>query len=294
MKLSVIIVSWNVREKLKSNLRALLDSKTDFEFEVFVVDNNSEDGSALMVESDFPAVNLVKNDANYGFAKANNQVIRQLESDFILLLNPDMIPGPNTLQNMIGWMDENPQACACSCRLIDEKGETVRQIRRFPRVWDQLAIVLKLPHIFGRILDNYIIKDFDYQKAQPVDSIRGAFFMINRKRVYDLLMFQDRTLPELDERYFLWFEEVDYCRQIKKGGGEVWYTPAAECRDLIGKSFDQLRGAQKQKYIRDSMLKYFRKWHSAWEYTLLLIAWLLIRLPVILAMKLGIKGRAKT
>lgn len=265
MSLSVIIVSWNVKEKLKKNLDALFKSEGDFGFEVFVVDNDSKDGSVKMVKNNFPEVKLIANKENLGFSKANNQAIKQAKGDFILLLNPDMQVQEDTLDKMIKWMKENKQASVTGCKLVNEKGEIVSHVRRFPRFLDQLAIVLKLPHIFPGVLNKYLIKDFDYSKESKVDSIRGSFFMIRREMI--------ENIGGLDERYFIWFEEVDYCKQVYQNGGEVWYAPFATCVDHVGQSFSQVNRMTTQRYFRDSMLKYFKKWHPAWQYWILRGAW---------------------
>ena len=98
----------------------------------------------------------------------------------------------------------------------------------------------------------------------------------------------------LDERYFLWFEEVDYCRRIKAAGGEIWYVATVECIDLMGQSFKQVQNMVKQRYFRDSMLKYFKKWQPAYEYWLLRLAWPLGLLIAWIGEKLKIESRAKT
>lgn len=270
MDLSVIIVSYNVREKLKKNLEAIFKSQGDFSFEVFVVDNNSIDGSADMVEEDFPEVKLIRNDKNLGFAKANNIAIKKSRSDFILLLNPDMQVFPETLFTSLIFAKKNPQAVVSSCLLIDSNNKTIKHVRRFPELLDQLAIVLKIPHIFPRVLKKYLYLDFDYNLAQKVDSVRGSFFFIN-KLEYQKLSKLD--LPLLDERYFVWFEEVDFCRQVYKMGGQVWYNPKSFCIDYIGQSFSLLKRGRAQKYFCNSMLKYFKKWHPLWKYYILKFFW---------------------
>lgn len=299
MNLSIITVSWNVKEKLRENLNALLGRTADgqgpeADCDIYVVDNNSEDGTAEMVKEEFPEVFLVDNNANLGFAKANNLVLRQVETKYALLLNPDMRVKKGALKDMLAWMEKNPQATVAGCHLVSETGETIKQVRRFPTVWDQLAIVLKLPHFFPNILKKYIRDDFDYTKEAKVDSIRGGFFMINLEAIGDLKMSLDRTLPQLDERYFIWFEEVDYCRQVYLAGGEVWYTPVAECLDYVGQSFKLVPRGQAQKYFQDSMLKYFKRWHGGLEYLILKVAWPVGKGLVFLGGKAGFKKKHNT
>ncbi|MDD5031424.1 MAG: glycosyltransferase family 2 protein [Patescibacteria group bacterium] len=286
MDLSIIIVSWNIKEKLRQNLLALEKSQGDLEYEIFVVDNNSADGSAEMVAKEFPEVKLLANSDNLGFAKANNQAIKQASGDFILLLNPDMRVFPDTLKNMLEWMRENREAAVAGCQLVNEKGETIKQARRFPRFWDQLMVALKLPHIFPSVLNKYLQVDFDYKKSAPVDSIRGSFFMIRRETIEKAGM--------LDERYFIWFEEVDYCQRVKKAGGEVWYTPAAKCLDYVGQSFNQLPRGRTQKYFRDSMLTYFKKWQPIWQYWILKLAWIPGMFMAWLGDRIRVKKRIRT
>lgn len=270
LDVSVIIVSWKVKERLRANLSALMPALNSLSAEVFVVDNNSQDGSAEMVAKEFPKARLIANRENLGFAKANNQAIKEAKGNFILLLNPDMLVFPETIKDMFAWMKANPQAVVAACRLETESGDLLPHVRRFPRLSDQLAIVLKLPHLFPSLLDAYLCKNFDYGQASKVDSVRGAFFMINRAAWQDI---SSSVLPLLDERYFIWFEEVDFCRQVYKNGGEVWYTPAARCLDYVGRSFNQVGVSRKQLYFQDSMLKYFQKWEPYWQYYVLKSIW---------------------
>jgi len=285
MNLSIVIVSWKVKEKLRDNLRSLSNSQ-NVSFEVFVVDNNSLDGSVEMVKEEYPKVKLIANRENLGFAKANNQAIKQASGRYILLLNPDMRVFDDTLSNMVAWLDHHELASVAGCKLIDDNSRIVRHVRHFPEFLDQLAIILKLPHLYPPILDKYLRSDFDYSKSAPVDSIRGGFFMIRAETI--------KKIGLLDERYFLWFEEVDYCRRVKEAGYEVWYANAAECVDLVGQSFKQVNLAVKQRYFRDSMLKYFKKWHSPLAYWLLRLVWPIAILAARIGNKVKIKSQVKT
>ncbi len=294
MDLSIIIVSWNVKDKLRENLRAIFQSEGDFNFGVFVVDNNSKDGTVEMIKKEFPQVVVIANSVNLGFAKANNQVLKQVNTPYVLLLNPDMRVRKDTLAKMLNWMKNNPQATVATCELIETNGATIKQVRRFPTVWDQLAIILKLPHIFPGILNHYIRADFDYQKTARVDSIRGGFMFINWTAVNKLPLDLNSTLPYFDERYFLWFEEVDWCRQIKEAGGQIWYTPVTQCFDYIGQSFKQLPRGRAQRIFRTSQLSYFKKWQPAWQYCLLKLTWPIGLFLTCLGEKIHLQIKAKT
>jgi len=270
MELSIIIVSYNVKEKLEKNLSTIFEFYGGFPLEVFVVDNASIDGSADMVAEKFPQAKLIKNERNLGFAKANNIAIRQAQSNFILLLNPDMLIFPETFINSLVFAKQNPRAVVSSCLLLNGNNETIKHVRRFPKLSDQLLIILKLPHIFPKILKSYLCHDFDYNLSQKVDSVRGSFFLINKK-AYQAI--SEGKNPLLDERYFVWFEEVDFCRQVYKMGGEVWYNAKSFCIDYIGQSFSLLKRGRTQKYFSESMLKYFKKWQPKWQYYILKLFW---------------------
>ncbi|NQU77333.1 glycosyltransferase family 2 protein [Candidatus Falkowbacteria bacterium] len=335
--LTIIIVSWNVKDLLKSCLESIAKAQGSLNLEVFVVDNASTDGTAEELENDakLPAstsqdsswrggrktcetsenaksnlnIKIILNKENLGFAKANNQAIRKANGEFILLLNPDMKLFPDTLINIVDWMKQNPQAKIAGCHLVDKRGQTVSHVRQFPTITDQLAIILKLPHIFPNILNKYLRKNFDYTRAQKVDSVRGSFFMIRSnlnesETPASRLQKGEDSSPHtvggdchprlLDERYFLWFEEVDFCRQVQQGKGEVWYTPSAKAIDHVGRSFKQLPRGKTQKYFMSSQLKYFQKWHPKPQYLLLKLAWPLGLAIAWMGEKLNLKSKTKT
>ncbi len=260
MDLSIVIVNWKVRELVRRLLNSIKEHTSGIEYEVFVVDNDSRDGSVEMIRSEFPWVKVIANTQNLGFAKACNQGIRESRGEFILLLNPDMLLLPNTLSGMLASMrnPENARVGIAGCHLIDERGKTVPHVRRFPHFSDQLAILLKLPHLFPRVLNRYLMSDFDYSKEARVDSIRGSFFMIRRAVI--------EKIGPLDEGFFIWFEEVDFCKRAARAGFEVAYTPSVQCIDYVGQSFKQVRLYPKQKMLTRSMIYYFKKHAPAWQW----------------------------
>ena len=263
MDLSIITVPWNVKDLVRDNFNSIYNNTTGIDFEVIAIDNQSKDGTVEMLRKEFPQVNVIANNYNAGFSKANNQGIKIAKGDFVLLLNPDMRVNKGTLEGMVKWMKEHPEAGVAGCKLVSQTGETLPHVRRYPTIWDQLVIMLKLVHLFPGLLNKYLYKDFDYETESEVDSIRGSFFMI-RREVLD-------KLKGLDERYFIWFEEVDFCRQTTNAGYKIMYTPVVSCVDFVGKSFSQVKRYKTQQMFTDSMLKYFKKWHPGWRYLLLKI-----------------------
>jgi GT2 family glycosyltransferase len=281
MNLSIIIVSWNVKEKLKNCLANIFSSRTDFNFEVFVVDNNSGDGSAAMVRQEFPQVKLTANAENLGFSRAVNQAYRQAAGEFIFLLNPDNFVFAETIKNLLNWLKQNDQAALAGCRLVDGEGKDIPgQVRKFPELFDQLAIVLKWPYLLPKILNKYLCAGFDYSKSAPVDSVRGSALAVRRSALEKFLPAERLKNGELlDERFFIWFEDVDLCRACRDKNLEVWYVSEAKCYDQVGQSFAQLPRLRAQKMFRDSMLKYFKKWQPFWQYAILYLAWT-VMLPI--------------
>ncbi|HTX86712.1 MAG TPA: glycosyltransferase family 2 protein [Candidatus Nanoarchaeia archaeon] len=275
MDLSIIIVSWNVKEKLNKCLTHLWLSQTNFVFEVFVVDNGSRDGSAAMVREEFPEVKLIANDGNLGFARAVNQAFRQSAGEFIFLLNPDNFVFPSTIDSLVNWLKINRRAALAGCRLFDKNSLDIKgQVRKFPGLFNQLAIVLKWPYLFPGILNRYLRIGFDYDRPAIVDSVRGSAMAIRRSVLESALPDERWQRGELlDERFFVWFEDVDLCRTFRAAELEVWYTPAARCYDQVGQSFSQVPRITAQKYFRASMLAYFRKWKPFWQYCVLWLAW---------------------
>lgn len=262
--LSIVTVGFQSRDFVRELLNSLFTARGDLSIEYFVI-NNSQDDLIAMVEKEFVPrcddrlkIYTIQNKENLGFARANNLGIARAMGRYVLLLNPDMRLHADTLMNMVAWMDANPQAGIAGCKLLTQSGSIQPHVRRFPQVRDQLGILLKIPHVWPGFLNSYLMTDFNYDAPARVDSIRGSFFMIRRSVI--------EKLGGLDERFFIWFEEVDYCKQAAANNFEVWYTNAATCVDFVGRSFSLVGGLQKQKYFTRSMVQYFEKWHSGYAW----------------------------
>jgi len=289
--LNIIIYSNNNKENLQRCLQMIYASKGNFSFDVFVFDNNSDDGSVEMVQLDFPKVSLMASKEKVGYAKANNQVVMEIMrinsgkvSKYLLFLNPDLEVRDNTLINVLKWMEGHPSVGVAGCHIVDLQGKTVPTVRSFPTIKDQLALLLDLKRIFPGILDEYRQVNFDYNREKQVSSIRGGFFLMNT------LAFKNR--PMFEEDYSFWFEKVDFCRHLYKynDSAEVWYTPAGECLDHVGENFEQLLQEAPKKKYRDSQLIYFKKWKPYWQYLVLKMIW---PISLYFATKIESKTKAK-
>lgn len=255
--LTVLIVSWNVKDLVIKNIEALLRSEGSITAELIIIDNASKDGTVEAVRAQFPQARVIANTYNAGFSLANTQGMVAMHGRHCLLLNPDMRVEIDSLQKTVAYLDGHSEVGVIGARLQSEDGKIVEHVRRFPTFASQLAILLKLPHLFPRIVDHYLAKDFDYTREQVVDSIRGSYFGISERAL--------ECCAGLDTRYFIWFEEVDYCKKVTEQGMKVVYVPEIRATDFVGRSFAQRESFWKQKNFTRSMMQYFEKWHPWWE-----------------------------
>lgn len=255
--LAVLIVSWNVKELVLKNIEALYASQGSIKVELIVVDNASKDGTVEAIRLQFPQVHIIANTYNAGFSLANTQGMIAMHTRHCLLLNPDMRVEADSLQKTVEYLDAHSEVGVMGAELRTADGVIVEHVRRFPTFASQLAILLKAPHLVPSIVDHYLAKDFDYTREQMVDSIRGSYFAIHANAL--------ERCAGLDTRYFIWFEEVDYCKKVAEQGMKVAYVPGIRATDFVGRSFAQRESFWKQKNFTRSMVQYFEKWHPWWE-----------------------------
>jgi hypothetical protein len=253
MKLSIIIVNWNTKTHLKWCLYYVYRRTRRIDFEIFVVDNASKDNSAEMVEKGFPEVNLIRNKKNLGFAKANNQAIKKAKGEYILLLNSDTKILDQALVKMVELMDKNARVGILGCKLLNPDGTLQPSCRRFPSLKSQTLILLKLHNLLPNLkaIRDYYTLDWKYNKTKKVDQVMGACFMV-RKKVFE-------EIGLLDEKYFIWFEEVDFCKRAKDAGWDTYFLPNAQVVHEKAASFDQLLNLKRQIWFNNSLLRYFKK-----------------------------------
>ena len=270
MDLSVITVTWNNEEHIAEQVRSVFDGCKELSCEQFVVDNGSKDGTVDAVKAlqqDFPNLHVIELGENKGFGFANNRGYEKSAGAHLLFLNPDMRVKQGSLDTIVEWMEHNEDVGIVCPRLIDQQGKVGADAmpRRLPTVLNQLALILKLPHLFPSVMDSYLMKEFDAEKEQDVDSVRGSFMLMRRG-------FVDKLGWAFDPRYFIWFEDVDICREAAKAGLRVVYTPVISCVDYVGQSFKKRTSLWKQKQFTKSMLVYFQKWEPWYKWMWIAIA----------------------
>lgn len=257
MDLSIITVNYNDKEKILDQIRSVQSGTSGILFEQIVVDNGSSDDSLALIRAQFPQVQIVENGENLGFGKANNRGVHVSSGEFVLFLNPDMRITSGSLETLAGWMRAHSDVGIASCKLVDQEGRIQRDAlpRRFPSMWHLFAMLIKIPHVFPSVLRRYLYHGFDPEQEQDVDSVRGSF-LLTRRTILDTLGWA------FDPRYFIWFEDVDTCREVKRLGFRVVYTPLVSCVDYVGQTFKRQPSYQKQVWFTQSMVVYVRKWYG--------------------------------
>lgn len=245
--LSVIIVTWNVRELARACLCALPDATEGITAEVIVIDNASTDGSAEMIGAEFPRVTLLRNDANEGFARANNHGLAHAQGRYVVLLNADTIPASRCLSAMVAFMDAHPRAGAASPRLVRPDGAP--QPYAFG---DDPSPAYLLRRALAQQSGRYL-HDWGVSEPIQVEWVSGACLVARRAAV--------EQVGGLDERIFMYFEDNDWCRRMRLAGWEVWYNPRAEITHIGGASLNQNPRARAAYY--DSLAYFYRK-HYGW------------------------------
>ncbi|PWB38269.1 MAG: hypothetical protein C3F02_04670 [Parcubacteria group bacterium] len=288
--LSIIIVNWKVRRLLDKCLQSLEKYSHGLKLEIFVVDNDSQDGTSEMLIMDFPDVISIALPRNHGFAKACNLGIKQSDGDYILLLNPDTEIGENTLPGLLEYMRQHPEVGILGPKILSSDGTVQHSVRKFPDLHSQILTLLKLQNIISPQLakqkkmnmppsilltkvgtklsaqdaiGEYLQENFDYSRTQEVEQVMGAAMLINRKLVDQIGL--------LDEKFFVWFEEVDYCLRARRAGWSVVFFPQATLRHQAGASFNQRGIIRKQFIFNRSLLHFFWKNKPRWQWLILLL-----------------------
>jgi len=247
MDLSIIIVNWNTGAFLLQCLESLYQGVGDTATEVWVVDNGSADGSGAAVRERFPEVILIENPMNLGFGRASNQAMRRSKGMYMLLLNPDTRVTPGAIGRLLSFMETHPGAGVAGAQLLNADGTKQNSIANFPSLATELLNKSLLRWLFPKKFPG---KERNYQEPMEVDSVIGACMMVRREAV--------NQVGWLDEDYFLFLEETDWCFRMKKVGWKIYHCPQAKVIHLQGKSAEVEKSKAKLEYYL-SRYHFFRK-----------------------------------
>jgi N-acetylglucosaminyl-diphospho-decaprenol L-rhamnosyltransferase len=249
LDVSIIILSWNTRDLLPRCLDAIYQTTGDLDTEVLVIDNGSNDGSQALVRERFPQVLLVTNQQNLGFAGGNNQGLATSNGRYALLLNSDAFVSQGAVQALVELADAQPQAGIVGVQLVNADGSFQASHTRFPNLWREFLTLSGLGRlVYGRWYPSYGPEES--KSAQKVDYVEGACLLV-RREAFD-------EVGGLDEAYFMYAEEVDWCYTMRAKGWQVWYQPAAKVTHLGGAS-SRNRPSQREADLYRSRVRFFRK-----------------------------------
>jgi len=254
-RLTIVIVSYNTRDTLVRCLKALHDSPPKVAHQIIVVDNASSDGTVDLIHTKWPSLRIIQMGFNAGFSAANNAAIDSSQSELVLLLNSDTVPAPNSVDNLVSALDDNSDVAAAGPRLINLRGQIELSFGRMISPWNeawQKLVTLGITEQFPFFTS--WLKRKTHTTHYP-DWISGACMLVRRT--------DGDTVGWLDERYFLYTEDVDFCAALRAVGHRILFTPDAEVVHIGGQSGSSDPLATHYLY-RKSHLAFYAKHHPRW------------------------------
>ncbi|MCY6484520.1 glycosyltransferase family 2 protein [Clostridium aestuarii] len=286
MDLSIIIVNYNTKELLKQTIQSVIDNTQNISYEIIVVDNASVDGSCDMVNKDYPQVKVIKNTDNLGFPKANNKGIKIASGRYVMLLNSDTYVLENCLESCINYMDKYEDIGALGCKLVLANGELDHACKRgFPTPEASLYYLLKLDKLFpevkkfGQYKMSYVFED----EISEVDSLTGAFMIVKREVI--------KKIGVLDETFFMYGEDIDWCYRIKEAGYKVMYYPEVRTIHYKGQSSKKKRLKTIYEFHRAMYIFYNKHYYKKYNFLVTLFVYIGITLRLMLALLVNIFKR---
>lgn len=267
MDVSVIIITRNTCDLTRAAIQSVLASQNVPAMEIIVVDNGSSDATASTLSHEFPQIQFFRSEINLGFARACNRAAQSASGEFLLLLNSDASPQPDALTRALAWMRAQPDCAVTGAQLLNPDGSRQNSIANFPTLATELLNKSLLRRLFPK---RYPGKEQCYETPVEVETVIGAFMLIRRK-IWD-------ELSGLDERFFFFFEETDFCLRVRRSGRRVMHLPDVRVRHAQGKTAKQVTAAARVEYWR-SRYAYFDKNFSEFA-RVTLTAGILLRLFV--------------
>ena len=257
---SICIVTYHARDFLRDCLRSIYGTAGSVSFEIIVVDNHSEDGTVEMLGSDFPNVHLTVNNENTGYTRPNNQAMRISQGRYLLIINPDTLVEPNTIPELVGFLDAHPEVGIVGPKVLNRDGTLQKQCRRSEaRPWDAFCYFSGLSRLFphDKRFAGYLMTYLSEDIAHEAEAVSGSCMLIRRK-VVEQIGYQD-------EDFFAYQEDTDFCRRARLAGWKVFYDPAAQIVHFAGEGGSGVQPFRSIIEWHRSYYLYYRK-HFARDY----------------------------
>jgi GT2 family glycosyltransferase len=271
---SIVIVNWNTKDLLRNCLMSIDEQADDTDYQVIVIDNASTDGSTNMINCEFTQVTVLANTKNLGFAAANNQGIKKTSSRYILLLNSDTVILDNAIAKTVVFADAHPNAAVIGCRVLNSDKTLQPTCFMFPSLLNMLLSTTYLYKLFPRnkFFGRERMSWWDRDDARQVDVVTGCFMLVRREAIEQIGL--------LDDSFFMYGEETDWCYRFKKGGWKIMFTPQAEITHL-GRASSKKNAFQMSLQLRGSILQFVHKHHS-WLYYVLscILVWIFFAIRI--------------
>jgi GT2 family glycosyltransferase len=288
--LSICIVNYQAADYLRNCLRSIFTNPPPGNCEIIIVDNGSTDGSLEMLRDEFPGVILIANPTNLGFTAPTNQALRRAGGQFLLLLNPDTLVHPQAFDILIGFMLEHPRVGICGPKVLNTDGSLQAPCRRGEsRPWAVISYFLRLNRLFphSKLFGGYLMNYMDEDATHEVAGVAGSCMLI-RRQVIDQIGY-------LDERFFAYQEDADYCFQARRAGWQVYYVPPARVTHFGGEGGSRVQPYRSIYAWHKSYWLYYRK-NLASDYFFLFnwIFYLLMLVKLLLAVLVNLLRPVKT
>lgn len=246
--IDIIIVSWNTKTLLANCLHSVVEATPPGTYKIWVVDNGSTDGTQDMLASAYPQVRLIQNQENVGFARANNQAINEGAGKYVLLLNPDTIIHPGSLEIMKNFLRETPSAGAVGPLVYNPNGTLQTSAYPAPTLFRELWRLFHLDKLIP--IGSYRQSDWEHDRPREVENLLGACILVRRSVLNQIGLF--------DEHYFMYSEEIDLCFRMRRAGWQIYWLPEASIVHFGGQSTHQVAEAMFLELYRGKIL-YFKK-----------------------------------
>ncbi|OGU55544.1 MAG: hypothetical protein A2V66_07060 [Ignavibacteria bacterium RBG_13_36_8] len=290
MDVSVVIVNWNTKQLLMNCLQTIYDNTELIEFEIIVVDNASSDNSVEMVKQHFPQTIVLENSENLGYAAANNQGITIARGRYVLILNSDMIFIDDSISKVCSFADSHPNAAVVGCKMLNRDRTLQQNTYLFPSLLNLFLAATYLYKMFPK--SKFFARErmgwWDWNDIKDVDVIVGCFILVRMDAIHEV--------GPMDDQFFMYYEETDWCYRFKKAGWDIIFAPVSKVIHLGGESTKKNPGKMLLQ-MKSSLLLYFKKHMGYISYTaacLLMFIFFSLRIPYWLVHSLVSKKTMKS